>query len=203
MPSINGDRPVVVQTEAENLAELLPLLEPHFEINTEVRLRDPNSGHDRRIDIVVRPRQQLVDALFPFDLVGIEVKPTEQDGADRIQALKQCVDYQQSVIYSSKMATWSGLYLHATFLYTGSDPRPYWHHSVDGSDFGLLRFAAKFNVGRLHNNYGDLAMVMAQSHTIWSSRWPDGGVSGSGARWPRSRRLAHSKQRRANPREGS
>ena len=199
MPSTNGGRPVVVQTEAENLAELLPLLEPHFEINTEVRLRDPNSGHDRRIDIVVRPRQPLVDALFPFDLVGIEVKPTEQDGADRIQALKQCVDYQQSVIYSSKMTAWSGLYLHATFLYTGSDPRPYWHHSVD-SDFGLLRLAAKFNVGRLHNNYGDLAMVMAQSHPIWSST---SGVTGYGTSWPRSRRLAHSKQRRANPREGS
>jgi len=82
------------RTTTEHVTDLLT---PYFEMRYEVQGVHCVTGRKKWIDVVLIPRQKLLDARFPQIPVGLELKSFNLDDGNKKQAIeisKQAVDYR-------------------------------------------------------------------------------------------------------------
>lgn len=179
-------------TEAINTAAIRRTLEPHFYIVSEVWLRHPVSGLHLRVDLVALPRRPLLDAGFPFDVWGIEIKRSDLGMAQLTRSFKQCVDYGACIIDDDRAVACRGLNLAAVALYSGQMAAR--RHSAD--EGLLMRMLGKFNVGLLRPPASDAhweqTSLEISDEKVWGSKE---GVTGLGRKWPVTRRVGNGRHR--------
>lgn len=178
-------------TETENLAAVKATLDPHFHLVDEVWLRHPTSGIALRVDLVAIPRQPLLDAGFPFDVWGIEVKRSDLGVGELTKAFKQCCDYAVCIIDDDRAKVCCGLNLAAVALYTGATTDDSYRYATDAHG-PLLRFLGKFNVGELRHHHWDGLQLAVSATPLWTSR---NGLTGNGRKFPQLRRLGNGRRR--------
>lgn len=171
-------------SEAELVVQAEHLLEPHFELLSEVRLRDPLTAIDLRIDLLAWPKEPT----FPFDLCGLEIKRPVV-GREYVGALKQAIDYRRAVVVDSRCTEWVGCVPGAVFVFHGGEAEPEGEHP---SHYGAIRLAGRFNVGELTLHPSDGVRLEIARAPIWSAR---NGTTATGVAWPRERRVGNGRRR--------
>jgi len=178
---------LATRSEQELVVDARRLLEPHFHLLEEVRLRDPLTAIDLRVDLLAWPKAED----FPFDLVAVEVKRPIREGRDYVSALKQCMDYRRSVIVDGRCKRCFGWVLPAVFLFHGRPCNGSPNHEHP-SCYGAIRLAGRLNIGELVRHAYDGARLEICEEPIWSAR---NGTTGTGLTWPRARRVGNSRRR--------
>jgi hypothetical protein len=173
-------------SESELVAQAALLLAPHFDLLSEVRLRDPLTAIDLRIDFLAWPK----DPEFPFDMCGLEIKRPAL-GREYVAALKQAIDYRRAVVVDSRCADWVGCAPGAVFLFHGGETEAEGGHA---SHYGAIRLAGRFNVGELALHPWDGPRLEIARAPIWSAH---NGTTGTGVAWPRERRVGNGRRRAA------
>lgn len=183
--------PLPAAGEANNKQRLQQLLEPHFTVIPEVWIREPMRGMTVRLDFAAVTPDTLLDAGFPFDVLGIEVKTTGLDGRVRRHALGQCFSYRGCVFVDRRLPKPRGLFVPAVALYTADRSR-YGELSEKDAFYGEVRLAGTQSVGVLVHHPRDGLQLELAAERIWNQRR---GVTGVGSNWPSARRFANSTRR--------
>ena len=114
-------------------------------------------GMHLRIDLIAVPGFP-----FPAEFVGIECKASYDAFTDFTAALKQGIDYRQSVIADVRLPQLAGKQPKWVFVYPGMT-------GYDGMTGGAERLAGKFNVGIITVDRGELRMFV-NAASLWGSQ---------------------------------